>query len=240
VEDRAAIENNSGQLGAEPPAAVRKLNWGAFLLTWIWGAFNNVWISLLVFVPLVNIVMPFILLFEGNKWAWQYKRWESVESFHRAQRNWAIGGLVTMGVGGAGLVTGIVALVFGLMAAMQQMEPYQLAIKSAAENQQVREALGEPIKPGFFIAGNFEENGPSGSVDISVPVSGPKGEGTIYVIAKKTAGQWKTERLDVELKKDGSRVTLLKPRGASGDDAAPDSVPDADSDDSNAGDANNE
>lgn len=209
MQDSAAIENNSGQLGAEPPPEVRKLNWGAFTLTWIWGAFNNVWIALLAFVPLVNLVMPFVLLFEGNKWAWQYKRWESVESFHRAQRNWAIGGLVTWFVGTLGIVGGIVAMVFTLMAVMHEMEPYKLAIKSASQNPQVREALGEPIKPGFFVTGSFEENGPSGSVDISVPVSGPKGDGTIYVISNKTAGQWKTETLEIELSKDKSRIQLL-------------------------------
>ena len=67
----------------------RGWNWGAFFLTWIWGVCNNVWISLLCFVPLVGLVMCFILGAYGSKWAWKNKRWDSVEHFKRVQRKWA-------------------------------------------------------------------------------------------------------------------------------------------------------
>ena len=92
----AASLNSSGQgEGMEIPEEIRnKWNWGAFLLNWIWGIGNSVWIAFLVFIPLVGIVMIFVLGAKGNKWAWQKMKWDSIEHFQKTQRNWAVWGLV--------------------------------------------------------------------------------------------------------------------------------------------------
>jgi hypothetical protein len=76
------------------PPEVRKWNWGAFFLTWIWGIGNSVWIAFLSFIPVVNLVMPFVLGAKGSQWAWKAKQWESVEHFQRVQRKWARWGLI--------------------------------------------------------------------------------------------------------------------------------------------------
>ena len=81
------------------PEAAKGLNWGAFLLSWIWGIGNSTWISLLALIPYVNIVMMFVLLFKGNEWAWQNKEWKSIEHFHAVQRKWAIAGLIVCVLG---------------------------------------------------------------------------------------------------------------------------------------------
>jgi hypothetical protein len=87
--------NNSGMgVVSSLPAELQGPNWGGFLLTWIWGIGNSVWISLLSFVPIVSYIMPFVLLFKGNEWAWRNKRWDSVDHFLSVQRKWAIAGLV--------------------------------------------------------------------------------------------------------------------------------------------------
>ena len=77
-------ENNSGQgkLAALPPQ-LTGWNWGGFFLTWIWGIGNNTFIALLALVPFVNFVMIFILGAKGNEWAWQNKRWTSIEHFKK-------------------------------------------------------------------------------------------------------------------------------------------------------------
>ena len=100
----------------------KRFNWGAFFFTWIWGIFNNTWITFLslgltVFTFFLAIILgafeaSVLLIFlkpivwiaglalkiwfgiMGNTWAWQNKKWESVESFHKTQRTWAIVGLV--------------------------------------------------------------------------------------------------------------------------------------------------
>ena len=48
---------------------VKGWNWGAFLLTWIWGIRNRVWISLFALIPVVGIVMSFVLGAKGTQWS---------------------------------------------------------------------------------------------------------------------------------------------------------------------------
>ena len=55
---------------AEIPPELDRWNWGAFFLNWIWGIGNSTYIALLMFVPLVNIVMIFVLGAKGSRWAW--------------------------------------------------------------------------------------------------------------------------------------------------------------------------
>jgi Cytochrome oxidase complex assembly protein 1 len=38
----------------------------------------------------------------------------------------------------------------------------------------VIEALGSPIKEGFFVSGNTNVNGASGEANLSIPISGPR------------------------------------------------------------------
>ena len=46
-----ATENTSGQgSSAVVPKEVHGWNWGAFLLNWIWGIGNNVWLALLALI----------------------------------------------------------------------------------------------------------------------------------------------------------------------------------------------
>ena len=89
-----AADNTSG-LGAasQLPPELRGWNWGAFLLTWIWGIGHNVWIALVALgglIPyvgwVINIVMAIVLGVRGNEWAWQKKKWDSSESFRKTQR----------------------------------------------------------------------------------------------------------------------------------------------------------
>lgn len=76
------------------PEELGEWNWGGFLLSWIWGIGNNVWWSFLVFVPyLGSTVMPWVLAFKGNEWAWRSKRWQSIEHFKKVQHTWAVWGL---------------------------------------------------------------------------------------------------------------------------------------------------
>ena len=91
----SAVGNTSGQgSGAIVPDEIKGWNWGAFLLTWIWSIGNNVWIGLVSLVPYVGFVMSIILGIKGSEWAWQARRWDSIEQFKKVQRKWTIAGLV--------------------------------------------------------------------------------------------------------------------------------------------------
>ena len=118
--------NNSGQ-GENimvPAAVTDRFNWGAFLLTWIWGLGNKTYITLLIlltmvlaFIPFVNLVSGIAQLalaiwfgIKGNEWAWKNKKFASVEVFHEYQKKWAIAGtiLAILGILFAIIITFIV------------------------------------------------------------------------------------------------------------------------------------
>ncbi len=85
----SVLQNTSGQGKlATVPREVEGWNWGAFLLGIIWGVGNNVWMSFLLLVPIFDIIWIFVLGINGNKWAWQNKRWDSIEHFKRTQEKW--------------------------------------------------------------------------------------------------------------------------------------------------------
>jgi TIR domain len=79
-------------------AELKKWNWGAFLLTFIWGIGNGVMRSFLVFVPFYGFYEWFMLGIHGNRWAWEKRPWESVEKFHQSQRSWAKWGIIVTSV----------------------------------------------------------------------------------------------------------------------------------------------
>jgi len=107
--------NTSGQGNASVvPAEIRKWNWGAFLLSWIWGIGNKTYIALLTLIPYVGIIMAFVLGAKGSEWAWRNKRWESVEHFRRVQRKWAWWGV--------GIIPGIIILGIALAVAISMFK----------------------------------------------------------------------------------------------------------------------
>ena len=110
------VGNTSGTGSrASVPRELGEWNWGGFLLTWVWGIGNNVWWSFLVFIPYLGfMVMPWVLAFKGNQWAWQSRHWDSIEHFKRVQHSWTMWGLgITIAV--TIVVTVILLIGFGFM-----------------------------------------------------------------------------------------------------------------------------
>jgi hypothetical protein len=98
------------------PTEIKEWNWGAFFLTWIWGIGNRVWLALiaLIPVPLVGLAMMIILGIKGSEWAWQYKRWDSIEQFRHRQCIWMYWGIAAF-VAPFVLILGIVLIIVGLL-----------------------------------------------------------------------------------------------------------------------------
>lgn len=93
---------------------------------------------------------------------------------------------------------------------MGDSDAAKLAFAAAQGNPIVKEKLGEPLKRGLFTSGNIEISGPSGHADLEIPISGPKGKGTVYAVATKSVGLWKLDILEAEFKGSPERVNLLK------------------------------
>lgn len=198
------MENTSGEgKAAVIPAEVARWNWGAFLLNWIWGIGNNTLIALLVFVPFVNIVMPFVLGAKGSTWAWQNKRWHSVEQFRRVQRKWAIWSVVAYVI----IFSLVAALFFSIMTLMKGSQAYQIGYDKLIHNQEAVAILGTPVKTGLPM-GNINVSGPTGKADISFSAEGPKAKGTVYVDAAKDMGTWKINRIELQIDGRQGRIDL--------------------------------
>ena len=89
-------------------------------------------------------------------------------------------------------------------------ELYQQAVATAKLNAAVSESLGQPLKEGFFAGGNFKYTSTSGSAEITIPVSGPQGSGTITLKAKRTTGPWLISSLVAEVNATKHRIDLLE------------------------------
>jgi hypothetical protein len=105
----SSLVNSSGRgkTGTLPDGVIG-WSWGAFFLNWIWAIGNKTYIGLLALVPYLGFIMAIVLGAKGREWAWQNKRWESVEHFNAVQRRWSFWGVVlTLGLVGLGIVAAI-------------------------------------------------------------------------------------------------------------------------------------
>jgi hypothetical protein len=205
------MDNTSGQgAAAVLPAGVDRWNWGAFLLSWVWGIGNSTFIALLALVPFVNLVMPFVLGARGSEWAWRNKRWESVEAFRATQRRWAQWGL---GIGLLCLLlfVGVVAAIFAtVFVTLRQSEPYRITVEALHANDEAIALLGQPVSTGI-PTGNLHNSGPVGEANLSFSAEGPDGEGTIHLQASKRLGRWEIDRAVLEEDASGRRIELVAP-----------------------------
>jgi hypothetical protein len=99
-------------------------------------------------------------------------------------------------------------LVLVVFAALKQSDVYKTAVARAKSDSRVMAALGTPIEEGWYLSGNTNVNGGSGDANISIPISGPKGKGTIYAVATKSAGEWNYSKLQVKIDRTGQTIDL--------------------------------
>jgi hypothetical protein len=97
-----------------------------------------------------------------------------------------------------GFVTVIVAIVFG---AIKSITPYQEGLARTQASPAVQAALGQPVEAAFYVTGSVRTNTvngvDSGQADLSIPISGPNGSGTVEVKGKKGPGGWAYSQLRV-------------------------------------------
>jgi Cytochrome oxidase complex assembly protein 1 len=97
-----------------------------------------------------------------------------------------------------------------VFSAMKSTDVYKDALARAKANPAVIEALGSPIKDGLLVSGSTNVNRASGESNLAIPISGPKGKGTIYLSANKSLGKWKYSGLVVEIGQTHQRIDLLQ------------------------------
>lgn len=164
------------------PPEVKGWNWGAFLLNWIWGIGNSTYIALLMFVPLVNIFMFFILGAKGNEWAWKNRTW---------------------------LV--VFPLFFTLIGNMLKGEAFEQSMTAISQHADVVDMIGEPIEAGYFVTGSIRTSGSNGEAYLQYSLSGPKGEAEAYVQAYKDMDVWVLHNVIVHWPESDTRIQVVAP-----------------------------
>lgn len=121
---------------------------------------------------------------------------------------------VLLGCGGClGLILVSVVISFGVyflaMGVIQKSDVYAEALKRTENSVEVQKELGTPIAPGWSFSGSANYNNGVGDANFTLPVRGPKAEGTLRVKAHKSsrAAAWEYSKLEVELS-DGKKVDL--------------------------------
>jgi hypothetical protein len=102
-----------------------------------------------------------------------------------------------------------VGLIFiAVVSATRSSEVYRTALMRAQAHPGVVERLGQPVEPGLLVQGRIETDNRQGEADLAIPISGPRGEAEISLVARKRAGIWHFEHLEVRTP-DGTPIELL-------------------------------
>lgn len=96
---------------------------------------------------------------------------------------------------------------------MEDSGAFKLTMSTAQASPCVSGELGLPLESGS-ISGALTESPSDGSADLSIPVKGPKGKGTLDVQANKLKGDWRIESL---VFKHGSSRSIIIPSDSNGD-----------------------
>jgi hypothetical protein len=137
------------------------------------------------------------------------KRMEEATSKSWWDRNWkwlVPTGCLTGVLLFAAFVGGLMWLVLGLIRSSQ---PYEDAFAHLQSHPALIARIGEPIEPRFWLMGSVETSGPSGTAELSIPVSGPEGKAVVYVSARKSMGEWSLLEMVAELRPTEERIEML-------------------------------
>ncbi|MFT6415997.1 MAG: hypothetical protein ACJARZ_001339 [Dokdonia sp.] len=135
---------------------------------------------------------------------------EIVEQPSWWKRNWKwvvpVGGCLTLIIVGIIL---IVTIVFGATKIISGSGPYQDSVAKAQNNEQVIELLGEPIETVGIMQGSISFKNSNGDANIRIPIKGPNGKATIYVVGEKRNDVWTYSEQEVRMEQNNEVIILL-------------------------------
>ncbi|WP_452220048.1 cytochrome c oxidase assembly factor Coa1 family protein [Lacinutrix salivirga] len=136
---------------------------------------------------------------------------EHVQNKNWFGRNWKwvvpVGGCLTI------IIVGIFVLgaaVFTGINAFKNATPYEHAVTQAKLNPLVQEKLGDSIDTYGMFSGNLNYTNGKSVADISIPIEGETGKGTLYVVGEKIDDQWDYDALYVIIKDTEEKIDLLE------------------------------
>ena len=135
---------------------------------------------------------------------------ESIEQKSWFRRNWMwlvpVSGCFTIILL---FVLGIGATIFGVSKLFTESAPYEYALEQASNNAEVIEYLGENIESNGIMQGTISLKNNTGNANITIPIKGTKGKGSVTIVGEKLDGEWVYSALFVMIKDTNERINLL-------------------------------
>lgn len=87
---------------------------------------------------------------------------------------------------------------------------YQAAVNRAQSSGEVVRILGDPLHTGWFVTGELHQSSDgSGQARLNIPMTGPRGGGSLMVRARRREGNWRFELLQFNREGSTAPVNLL-------------------------------
>src|ERR1700722_13026790 len=68
--------------------------------------------------------------------------------------------------------------------------PVRLAASEASSSAEIRQVVGQPLNTGRFVKGHLVSKDGNGNADLTIPIHGPLGHGTLLEWAQEDKGKW--------------------------------------------------
>lgn len=88
-----------------------------------------------------------------------------------------------------------------------ESRPYRESLARLRESPSAVARLGSPIEPGRFVTGATDSAGVAQKLELSIPVHGPKGGGTLRVSGEEREGTWSYAEMTLSVGEE--RLDLL-------------------------------
>jgi len=89
------------------------------------------------------------------------------------------------------LIAGCCTLIYvGMKKAMKSSDVYVMSIQRAQASPCAVSKLGQPITSQGLPQGSVNENNGTGSADLTIPVTGPQGTGSLHAVASRENNLW--------------------------------------------------
>jgi hypothetical protein len=92
--------------------------------------------------------------------------------------------------------------------ALRGSEPAATGVRAVETSNRAKLLLGEPITSGWIVTGTMNVSGPDGTVNITLPVHGPKASGKVTVQGTRRNAAWFYSAIFLVMDSSGERVVL--------------------------------
>ncbi|WP_426485906.1 cytochrome c oxidase assembly factor Coa1 family protein [Flavobacterium sp. 2] len=103
----------------------------------------------------------------------------------------------------------LVVVFFEVTSIIKDSDAYIESMELVQHNKILIEKLGSPIETDGMVSGTVSAVNDVRKCDVQVPLKGPKGKATLFVVGEKR-GKWKYSEMSVYIEKTDEKIDLLK------------------------------